>query len=561
MGMSLVEKAVVEFLASDKAEVLCIRGKWGTGKTFAWTTWFGAAVAKKKVKLKRYSYCSLFGVGSLAELKGAIVQHTIDGGMLDTEPTVATYAKGLAVKGLASGSTIASKLADNVGVKGVGELIGPGIFLLVRRQIVCIDDIERKGRNLDVSDVLGLTSYLKEHRSCKVVLVLNDEALHDKEDFERYLEKVVDKSLSFSPSASECADIVLGENNLDGHLKSCCVQLGIRNIRVIQRIKAFADILLPKFSQYDIRAQKQVLTMLVVLCWATYMRDEAPPLEFLANPSMERARAMVQKIQLSEDQRRWHRLMDEVGFHELGEVGKVIRDGVRDGFFDEAALEDAIRVSDRFYRKIDLEQAIHDSWEAFHSFSGTAASIAEGLARSIANAVEIVSPQTLDTTVSLLKRIGHRDKALRLIELYVENRGGDTKAFELPKHSVISIRDSDVIAAFVAASSQQQQESRSTSVLDDIVGDLHLTSERLSVLRAIQEHEFFVYFKKGRPQSVGPIVQCCLAIAKKDFNDPLVVSVKGAVERLLAEDAVLNRVRLFDALVYLGLEEPPGPLN
>src|SRR4029079_6640006 len=47
-------------------------------------------------------------------------------------------------------------------------------FLSIFDTIVCIDDLERKGATLDLRDVMGLVSLLREQRRCKVVLILND---------------------------------------------------------------------------------------------------------------------------------------------------------------------------------------------------------------------------------------------------------------------------------------------------------------------------------------------------------------------------------------------------
>ena len=86
-------------------------------------------------------------------------------------------------------------------------------FLTIRNMVICLDDIERRGKNLPVRDVLGLVSSLKERKGCKVSLILNDEALEeDKKDFDAYYEKVVDTSLSFAPTPTECAQIALTPN-------------------------------------------------------------------------------------------------------------------------------------------------------------------------------------------------------------------------------------------------------------------------------------------------------------------------------------------------------------
>jgi hypothetical protein len=63
--------------------------------------------------------------------------------------------------------------------KGATDIVQAAAFASIRDQIVCIDDIERKGKDLRTMDVLGLVSLLPEHRLCKVVLILNDERGHD----------------------------------------------------------------------------------------------------------------------------------------------------------------------------------------------------------------------------------------------------------------------------------------------------------------------------------------------------------------------------------------------
>jgi hypothetical protein len=50
-------------------------------------------------------------------------------------------------------------------------------FSLVQNQIVCIDDLDRRSKTLDLRDVLGLISFLREQRGCKVALILNAEKL------------------------------------------------------------------------------------------------------------------------------------------------------------------------------------------------------------------------------------------------------------------------------------------------------------------------------------------------------------------------------------------------
>ena len=62
MSIALVEKEIARFLASTEPEVLCLRGKWGVGKTYSWNAFLRQAKDKGEIALKSYSYVSLFGV-------------------------------------------------------------------------------------------------------------------------------------------------------------------------------------------------------------------------------------------------------------------------------------------------------------------------------------------------------------------------------------------------------------------------------------------------------------------------------------------------------------------
>ena len=77
MSVKLVNDEIAKFLSRPNAEVLCIRGKWGVGKTYTWDKQISAAQIAKAVKLPRYSYVSLFGINSLNELKFAIFENVI----------------------------------------------------------------------------------------------------------------------------------------------------------------------------------------------------------------------------------------------------------------------------------------------------------------------------------------------------------------------------------------------------------------------------------------------------------------------------------------------------
>jgi hypothetical protein len=92
----LVEKEIGRFLETTEAEVLCLRGQWGIGKTFAWKAFLKEAQRQKRVALKTYAYVSLFGLNSLEQLKFAIFENSVDTGVLGAQPSLETLQSNTA---------------------------------------------------------------------------------------------------------------------------------------------------------------------------------------------------------------------------------------------------------------------------------------------------------------------------------------------------------------------------------------------------------------------------------------------------------------------------------
>jgi hypothetical protein len=163
--------------------------------------------------------------------------------------------------------------------------LGPMLFSLVRKSIVCVDDIERRGKNLSVREVLGLVSNLKELKGCKVALTLNDEALEeDKDEFQRYLEKVVDTSLKIAPSAQECVRIAIAKDGETAKLLAeKCVALGIANISLVKRIERSVRQVEPMLKGFDDQVLKQAVSSLALLGWSVYEPRRAPSIDYLQN--------------------------------------------------------------------------------------------------------------------------------------------------------------------------------------------------------------------------------------------------------------------------------------
>ena len=62
MSIKVVHEEIQRFLESPNPEVLCLKGKWGVGKTYAWNYYLEEARKNNKLAFKKYAYVSLFGL-------------------------------------------------------------------------------------------------------------------------------------------------------------------------------------------------------------------------------------------------------------------------------------------------------------------------------------------------------------------------------------------------------------------------------------------------------------------------------------------------------------------
>jgi hypothetical protein len=184
VSIALIESEIQRFLLAEEPEVLCISGHWGVGKTFAWNRFLSDAKIKATIGLKHYSYVSLFGVTSLDEFKYSIFENSLQSSEIGVEPSLDTLESNTAATAKRFGRKSLWFLQTVPLINNYIGGLGPVWFLSVKNTIICVDDIERRGDSLSIRDVLGLVSNLKEHKGCKVCLILNDEALEgNKEEF------------------------------------------------------------------------------------------------------------------------------------------------------------------------------------------------------------------------------------------------------------------------------------------------------------------------------------------------------------------------------------------
>ncbi len=456
MSVEPVNSEIARFLRRKDPEVLCVRGKWGVGKTYTWMKRIKEAQASKQISLLRYSYVSLFGVNSVDELKFAIFENVVtlsDGNLKVDLNTLEAF-----VNSHIGPWRKLTRLAQSIPI--VKSFIGGNAptllsFLMIRDQIVCIDDLERRGPNLDVGEVLGLTSFLREQRDCKVVLLLNDEQLKDdaKAKFEGYLEKVVDISLVYEPNSRESVEIALkGDDPVGQRTAELCASLGISNIRVIRKIEYYIQAIRPLVAEFDEVVFRQVTVSLALFGWSHCQPGEAPTLEFLTTEKAKSAFGLQEKENLSAKEAAWNALLDAYGYIWTDDFDLVLIEGVRNGYFDPVKVKKHAKELHEQVLATKADGSFKEAWSIYHnSFADNQGDVLDTLYASFMKNFRYITTLNLNGIVGLFKDLGRKDQAIEMIKHYVENRAEDRGFYNLEEHPFHGrITDPDIEEAFKA---------------------------------------------------------------------------------------------------------------
>ncbi|SHM63309.1 P-loop NTPase fold protein [Phytopseudomonas punonensis] len=187
MSVIQVEKALHDFAVRKVGSAIVLKGEWGTGKTYFWNS----IIKKHRSNFGRanYSYVSLFGINSLAELKRSIFENTVPSAKANdvtSKNSVIENLKKLDFSDAGGGLRKIFSFGKEAKIPFVGSFSGvidSVQYSLVAETIICIDDFERRGNSLSARDVLGLVSNLSESKYCSIILILNEGSLDKSDEF------------------------------------------------------------------------------------------------------------------------------------------------------------------------------------------------------------------------------------------------------------------------------------------------------------------------------------------------------------------------------------------
>ncbi|MBN1830443.1 MAG: hypothetical protein JW884_15030 [Deltaproteobacteria bacterium] len=551
MTLKIVRSEISRFLAAREPEVLALKGAWGTGKTYTWKKLIRDLSQSMDLPTHRYSYVSLFGVNSLQDFKFLLFQQSVPNNIIGHEASISSFrdnalgfSESFGRKGL--------KWFQNLPVlKDFSLEMRSLAFLSLRDTLICIDDLERKGHELKVGDILGLISQLKEEKNCKVALIMNDNGFGstDSKEFEKYREKVIDVELRFDPMVQECIEIAFDENEeIYLKLKTRIAQLGIKNIRIIFRIKRLVRLIAPYLRDAEPEVMDQAIHTLALLTWCYLAADDvAPNYEYVKKSHL--GLLDFEKKELSDKEKAWNATLRDYGFLNIDEFDLILAELVETGYVTEANLTKPLNALNSQILANKGDKSFSEAWRLYHgSFENNQNQVISLVYERFKENTKYISPLNLNGTVSLLRDLGRGDLAEDCILHYVKERRDNPEIFNLDRNPFAGdIKDSRIIEEFKKEYAKLAPQVSLREVIASIAGKNGWGGKDIEVMSNASEDEYYQIFKTENGNRLYSFVNACLQfniIGNTSEKEKLVASKAEAALRRIAQESEINRRRV-----------------
>lgn len=444
MTIEIVRQRLDAAIQNETPKVILLTGGWGAGKTHQWRNALQRAQSAKKAP--KFAYVSLFGVGTLAEAKKRLSEELV--AAISLPDGVGTVGDAVSAASTKLKPLQMFKLLPLIPYLGKAEgLLNELSFAAVRNAVICIDDLERKGNGLSIADIFGLASFLKEERSCRIILIANDRKL-DAEgatDARVYMEKVVDEHVHFAPSPEEACAIALGKNpdRSRSLLRQHLLELGVSNIRVVSRLSQLVAELARAIDGLDEEVLKIGVRALTGFGLGHYLPEgDFPTIEYVLSSqnhdwlrwlSQDKSKNSGEQTEEERRSARWDELLSRLGGPSNDAFEIALATAIQQGYLGSDLRILAEQLSTNLQDKALVEE-FHSAWMDFwHSLNGSGNDLLDSLLVTSRSAVRVIGPGDLKPVYDVFVAAGREADADLLLTEFIDAHKATPNIFDRSK--------------------------------------------------------------------------------------------------------------------------------
>ena len=205
---------IVEYIELDTNYAIIINGGYGIGKTHYIKNQLFPLIKKKSIPNSTIDEkfnpipISLFGVNSIEDIQNQI--------LLELYPIL--KSKGLKIAAGLGKSLIKHLAGVDLSTMFSDTEISSSDLFDYSKVLLCIDDIDRKSKELQLPEVFGYVNNLVENYNAKIILIANEDELRkeintetDRDYYSILKEKVIGISVNFKSNVSKIYDEIIEE--------------------------------------------------------------------------------------------------------------------------------------------------------------------------------------------------------------------------------------------------------------------------------------------------------------------------------------------------------------
>lgn len=582
MSVEHVKKALHNFATTKDGRAIVLKGKWGTGKTYIWESVIKAH--RSHFHRASYSYVSLFGLTSLADVKRAIFTNTVKrekAGDLITKESVAENLKKADVSDAVS---LLKRMSNHVKdsklpyVGGVGGLVESIQFATLTNTLICIDDYERRSNSLSGRDVLGLISNLVVSKQCSVILILNDNSLKPDDEFFSFSEKVFDYEVEYNPKVRESIEVVFPSNEgFYPELKKNIERLGINNLRLMKKIDLFYNFFLPHIKNAPVEIVAKALLILPLAIFSVYGGNDCPAdIDFIKSPVARHEIVSADEDASAESVKSQNAILAKVewlngyGYYFTDEFDAAIIALVEKGYTDDEQLELVIiALEDQIQHNKDMG-LLTAAWDLMtRTFTNNEVEVVAAFEKALAVCEPKMDISDVDDVCWFYSSLGMDSRVTQLVDTHFALARAN--GWYVSKGDVNNKRLKNPLVL------EKLEEHITAQVANVDVGELMERAYRLegfvpSVFREFKKkspNDFYLYFKGADHPSITDYIRNCLQSCDVNYSDAesneaarhVFLCTYSAIKRLSTESR-LNMVRFmnfreFDSAYQMYIDEVP----
>ena len=196
----------------------------------------------------------------------------------------------------------------------------------------------------------------------------------------------------------------------------------------------------------------------------------------------------------------------------MDEFDRLLLDGVKNGYFDEARIQNVAATLDRQARAVRADSSFKQAWSLYHdSFDDNDKEVADALYRSFLENVQFISPLNFDGTVRVLKTLGRTDLAAEAIKCYFEQHK-DVSSFAGMRDTPFAaeMKDPDVLSAFNQKLAAISSQADPTAIMLEIAKNRGWDPDDIMILSNLHVDEYYKIFKSVKGHDLALAISACL---------------------------------------------------